>query len=432
MNDPLPTIADRKAWVLARVPIAELVEKHVKLSGLAGSPQRRGQCPFHHGKSASFSVKCPQAHEQGFAHCFGCGFHGNAIDFLAAIKGWEFIDALAELERQEGSPHARDASGAPVSRGPVQRERAPAPPARKRRFEQIDTLAMAQVLWRRARADLDKVRAYFTGRGVQAAMLTDARLGSFRYLPECPLMQWDLKDESSATRWPKDALVAPAVLAMVRSPQMLGEPAALAWVPVGLHVTYLDPSGTATMKRRKPWAGEDDEDPWFPKRKMFGPVGGGAVVLGTYRPDAHLWLGEGNETTLSGMEIGGAAPDDVGLATLSLDTLQGQPLKWRGGIWPLHAINPDPAKPCFRVPGHFGRVTGLVDSDMKPLKNQKVVERKGGPIIDRAITGPERADICGALFVKGWRLAGVADARALRAPLGMDFNDVVMAEGAGV
>ncbi|HKT85617.1 MAG TPA: hypothetical protein VJQ77_05975 [Novosphingobium sp.] len=102
---------------------------------------------------------------------------------------------------------------------------------------------------------------------------------------------------------------------------------------------------------------------------------------------------------------------------------------------PLFAIRPDPERPCFLVPRHRGPVIGLVDSDMSPLrgmKNQRtgefrgepVVERKGGPIVWRAITGAERAQICGDLFVKGWRAAG-CDAQALRAPAGMDFNDAI-------
>ena len=99
-------------------------------------------------------------------------------------------------------------------------------------------------------------------------------------------------------------------------------------------------------------------------------------------------------------------------------------------IWPLFRIEPDADRGPFTIPGQLGPVTVLVDSDMAPLRGQKLVERKGGPIIERAITGAERARICGELAVKGWRAAGVPDVQALRAPLGMDFNDAIQGEAA--
>jgi DNA primase len=82
----------------ARLPIAEVVGKHVRLS-------RRGRdlwgcCPFHNEKTASFHV----VPDKGFYHCFGCGQHGNAIDFVMAIEGLEFAQAIARLAELTGLP----------------------------------------------------------------------------------------------------------------------------------------------------------------------------------------------------------------------------------------------------------------------------------------------------------------------------------------
>jgi DNA primase len=100
-------MADRSAISLeefkARLPIAEVVGRHVRLS-------RRGRdlwgcCPFHKEKTASFHV----VPDKGFYHCFGCGQHGNAIDFVMAIEGIEFAQALERLAELCGLPAPRSA-----------------------------------------------------------------------------------------------------------------------------------------------------------------------------------------------------------------------------------------------------------------------------------------------------------------------------------
>jgi DNA primase len=92
----------------ARLPIAEVVGRHVRLS-------RRGRdlwgcCPFHNEKTASFHV----VPDKGFYHCFGCGQHGNAIDFVMAIEGLDFGQAIQRLAELCGLPAPRSRSeGAP-------------------------------------------------------------------------------------------------------------------------------------------------------------------------------------------------------------------------------------------------------------------------------------------------------------------------------
>ena len=71
MSDSLPSLAERKLAVKRRVPIGAYVARHVKLSGSDASKNRRGRCPFHSGKSASFAVTTGARPEEGFGHCFG-------------------------------------------------------------------------------------------------------------------------------------------------------------------------------------------------------------------------------------------------------------------------------------------------------------------------------------------------------------------------
>ena len=75
----------------ARLRIADIVGRYVKLT-----PRGReylGLCPFHQEKMPSFTV----SEAKGFYHCFGCGQHGNAIDFVMAIEGFNFDQAVAHL-----------------------------------------------------------------------------------------------------------------------------------------------------------------------------------------------------------------------------------------------------------------------------------------------------------------------------------------------
>jgi hypothetical protein len=54
-----------------------------------------GLCPFHGEKSPSFTVNPTR----GMVHCFGCGEHGSAIDFVMKTERLEFIDALKLVVR---------------------------------------------------------------------------------------------------------------------------------------------------------------------------------------------------------------------------------------------------------------------------------------------------------------------------------------------
>lgn len=429
--DERPSLRERIEEVRRKLPLEDVIGEHVKLSGSAGARNRRGKCPFHNGNSPSFSVK-DGSQPHGKARCFGCQWSGHVVDFVRDTLGLSFIDALKECEARAGIIQG----GCTVrGSGPVVRRRDPAP-RRQKEFEPVEPVEMGRALWRKAWRDPVAVRRYFLGRGVPAAVLTDARLAPFRYLAECPCTLWQAGQDWAR----KGAPIAPAIMALVKVPQILELEGGsrLEFVPVALHVTWLNPGGDGTMVRRKPWAKPDDPDPMLPKRKMLGPVGRGCIVLGDYSPGAHLWVGEGNETVLSAMGIAEVDESAVGIATLSLDNLQGRVKRWNGGVLPLFAIDPDPDHPPFGIPGHRGPVTGLIDSDMSPLKgirNRKtgefegepMVERRGGPIVRRAISGAERARICAELVVKGWRAIGSHPVDALRAPLGMDFNDAARA-----
>ncbi len=404
-----PSFADRIAQLRARVDIAAVIGAVVKLRG---GKKARGQCPFHGSKSDSFAVDV----DGWRAKCWGCGWSGDAIKFVQDQYSLSFAEALARLEGGQT---------ADLTAAPRRREKQAAP---RREVEMVPSIELGRYLWKRGVVDPDAVRIYLIARGVPAAVLTDRRLTDFRYVGLGPIVPWRMD------RGPDSVPQAPAIVALVRGLPASGlGPGPVHdlddWSPVGVHVTWLSPDLRGKMVRAR------RDGSTYPARKMLGPVGAGGVWLPGddfgLPAGAGLFVGEGNETVLSGMGLCGAGTHDWGLAALSLGNLQGGEPRIRGAI-PLFDPRPSVDRPplCF---AHRGRVTGLIDADMAPLRGpidratgrhvgEKLIEKKGGPIVQREMTSGERSELCGTLFVRAWRALG-SDARAVRPPMGMDFND---------
>ncbi|NUW71211.1 DNA primase [Vibrio mediterranei] len=102
--------------LLARLDIVDIIDARVKL-------KKQGKnygacCPFHNEKTPSFSV----SQEKQFYHCFGCGVHGNAIDFLMEYERLEFVEAIEELAASLGLDvprEQRNGSSGNFSKGPT-------------------------------------------------------------------------------------------------------------------------------------------------------------------------------------------------------------------------------------------------------------------------------------------------------------------------
>ena len=82
--------------LVARADVVEVVDSRVRLKKAGRNYQ--ACCPFHNEKSPSFTV----APDKQFYHCFGCGAHGSALDFLMEYDGLEFPDAVEELASMLG------------------------------------------------------------------------------------------------------------------------------------------------------------------------------------------------------------------------------------------------------------------------------------------------------------------------------------------
>ncbi|QDZ91902.1 DNA primase [Shewanella decolorationis] len=82
--------------LIARTDIVELIDRKVPLK--KAGKNYSACCPFHSEKSPSFTV----SRDKQFYHCFGCGAHGNAIDFVMEYDRLDFVDAIEELAGQLG------------------------------------------------------------------------------------------------------------------------------------------------------------------------------------------------------------------------------------------------------------------------------------------------------------------------------------------
>lgn len=78
--------------------IVDVVSRYVRLEQKGGSFW--GKCPFHHEKTASFSVNA-----QGqFFYCFGCHKSGDVITFIMEIESLDFNEAVKFLAERAKIP----------------------------------------------------------------------------------------------------------------------------------------------------------------------------------------------------------------------------------------------------------------------------------------------------------------------------------------
>jgi DNA primase len=79
------------SFIKARVSILDVISEYVTLRRAGG--YHKGTCPFHHEKTASFTV----SPDKEIFYCFGCHISGDAISFVAKIENCSQKDAAKLL-----------------------------------------------------------------------------------------------------------------------------------------------------------------------------------------------------------------------------------------------------------------------------------------------------------------------------------------------
>ncbi len=85
----MATAPDALTLVKQQANIVRVVGEYVKLKK-SGAQNLIGLCPFHQEKTPSFSVHATRQ----FYHCFGCGVHGDVVNFVQKIENISLPEAL--------------------------------------------------------------------------------------------------------------------------------------------------------------------------------------------------------------------------------------------------------------------------------------------------------------------------------------------------
>jgi DNA primase len=149
------------AQVRAATDIVTLIGEYTPLKRVG----RRfvGLCPFHAEKTGSFSVNG----EEGLYYCFGCQASGDAITFLRAIEGCDFVEAVERLGARAGITVRQEAGG----RGQHDRDEME---AMKEAMRRAVAYYHERLL---SGADANHARQYLRSRGYDGDVVRSFRLG---------------------------------------------------------------------------------------------------------------------------------------------------------------------------------------------------------------------------------------------------------------
>lgn len=142
-----------------RIGLASVVGRRVRLT--KKGREHQGLCPFHKEKTPSFTVN----EEKGFYHCFGCGAHGSAFDFVMETEGLNFREAVDKLAGEAGMEVPQDS--------PEERARA----ERKKTLYDVVEAACLYFESQLGQPSGAAALAYLRNRGLTDATIKKFRLG---------------------------------------------------------------------------------------------------------------------------------------------------------------------------------------------------------------------------------------------------------------
>lgn len=172
--------------LLNRADLAGLLSDHNVELRKSGS-RLEALCPFHEEKSPSFKVD-QNGPEVDHYHCYGCGAHGNALDFLIKSVGMQFVDAVRHLASREGLPVEYEERPEVTNPATVDES--------ERRRRALGALSKASTVFREefGAGHAEEARAELTRRGIGAETIERYGIG---YAPP----GWNRLTGDSAFSW---------------------------------------------------------------------------------------------------------------------------------------------------------------------------------------------------------------------------------------
>ncbi len=79
-----------------RITLSEIIGRRIKVT--RAGRESKACCPFHSEKTPSFTIN----DDKQFYHCFGCGAHGDVINFVMQHDNVSFIDSVEMLAAEAG------------------------------------------------------------------------------------------------------------------------------------------------------------------------------------------------------------------------------------------------------------------------------------------------------------------------------------------
>lgn len=180
-----------------RTALSDVVGRRVRL--VKKGHEHSGLCPFHKEKTPSFTVN----DDKGFYHCFGCGAHGSAIDFVMETEGLSFREAVDKLATDVGMQVPQDS--------PEERQRA----EHKKTLYDVVEAACQHFEHMLHQGEGAHALAYLRDRGLSDATIQKFRLG---FAPE---RRDDLKTALGPHGHSDDELVAAGLIIKREDPKGL-------------------------------------------------------------------------------------------------------------------------------------------------------------------------------------------------------------------
>jgi DNA primase len=91
-------LKERREKLKSSVKLHKLIGKHITMGLGRGRDHYKGLCPFHPNKGESGDLCVVPS--RGFYHCFCCGAHGDAVEWLITVRAMTEEQAIEYLEAE--------------------------------------------------------------------------------------------------------------------------------------------------------------------------------------------------------------------------------------------------------------------------------------------------------------------------------------------